>query len=361
MTVVASRLEALVVARARTVGKQLSLAELISPLARFAPVDIAPPAWRDRVAEVVSALRASDVLDDGYRLRDEAELVRRIGRSTARSWRQLADGVLPGLGLGIAADDSKARGKLAGRDAWAAAIVARSLGLWSDGAPPSLSAVCDALAWRELGLAGKPQRCPSAIRALFVQRVLGTEPAAPDRLVRVLAAREVGAPRPELKALCDALVRGWLAGRGVPAVDAAAEREMPGPSDARSTETGAANADAPAEHADASSANPEASPGHAEPTFAEAALRAAAAVEDGRFGDRKVFASAAWEVLRRAPAWSGLALDDFKARLLAAHRAGELTLARADLVAAMDPVLVAASEIVADGASFHFVVVEPAG
>ena len=35
---------------------------------------------------------------------------------------------------------------------------------------------------------------------------------------------------------------------------------------------------------------------------------------------------------------------------------GELSLARADLVAAMDPALVEASEIAVDGASFHFIV-----
>ena len=84
------------------------------------------------------------------------------------------------------------------------------------------------------------------------------------------------------------------------------------------------------------------------------------ATREGWFGDRKVFVSAVWHELRGEPRWSALTLDDFKARLVAAHRAGELVLARADLVAAMDPELVAASEITADGASFHFIVKEPA-
>jgi hypothetical protein len=89
-------------------------------------------------------------------------------------------------------------------------------------------------------------------------------------------------------------------------------------------------------------------------------LGAAARVTDGRFGDRKVFVSAVWHELRRDPRWSGLALAGFKGRLLEAFRAHQLVLARADLVAAMDPALVAASEIAADGASFHFIVKEPA-
>jgi hypothetical protein len=314
MTFVASRLEALVVARAHATRSALSVLELVQPLDRFAPGELTQAAWRDRLAAIASDLRTRGVLEPGHRLHDGDELARRIGQHGARSWPQLAERVLPALGLGIPADDGKAQARLAGRDAWAAAIVGRSLGLWRDGPPPSLPAVCDALTWRELGLVGKPKRCPAEIRALFVQRRLASDPGPPERLVRVLAAREVGAPRPELRALRDALVRCWLAGRTLGTPDA---------------------------------------------SFADAVLAAAGATRDGWFGDRKVFVSAVWDELRKRPPWAAIALDDFKARLVAAHRAGELTLARADLVAAMDPALVAASEIAADGASFHFIVKEP--
>jgi len=320
MTLVAERLDALVIARAHTAAGKLALGDLVAPLARFAPAELTAAAWRDRLAEVVAALRGRGVLGDDHRVCDAGELARRIG-GAAGSWPELADRVLPGLGLGIAAGDARLRARLDGRDAWAAAIVGRALGLWRDGAPPSLPAVCDALVWRELGLAGKPKRCPPELRALFVQRRLGGDAGPPEpgplgsseRLVRVLAAREVDAPRPELRALRDALVRGWLAGR------------TPGPA-----------------------------------PFADAVLGAAEAVVDGWFGDRKVFVSAVWDQLRRDPRWSGLGLAGFKADLVAAHRAGQLLLARADLVAAMDPALVAASEIAVDGASFHFVVKERA-
>lgn len=316
MTLLASRLEALVVARAATVGRGSSLADLIKPLGRFAPPELTAAAWRDQLVAIAGELRARGVLDDGHRLRDADELARRIGRYTARTWPQLADRVLPALALAIAPDDGKLHARLAGRDAWAAAIVGRTLGLWVDGPPPSPAAMCDALAWRELGLGGKPKRCPAEIRALFVQRQLHSDAGSPERGVRVLAAREVGAPRPELRALRDALVRCWLADRTI----------------------GAAR---PAE------------------SFASDVLSAAGATRDGWFGDRKVFVSPVWHELRRNPRWSAVTLDDFKARLVAAHRAGELALARADLVAAMDPDLVAASEITADGASFHFIVKDP--
>jgi hypothetical protein len=139
----------------------------------------------------------------------------------------------------------------------------------------------------------------------------------------LLAAREVGAPRPELRAMREALVRGWLAGRTL----------------------GQAAADDGAGEGSA---------------FVDDVRRAAGAVRDGWFGDRKVFVSAVWEALRRQPRWAELALDDFKAQLFAAHRAGAVMLARADLVAAMDPARVAASEIAVSGATFHFLVQEPA-
>jgi hypothetical protein len=85
----------------------------------------------------------------------------------------------------------------------------------------------------------------------------------------------------------------------------------------------------------------------------------AAAAREGVFGERKVFISAIWSALRAMPAWASLELDELKERLVEAHRRRELVLARADLVAAMDPDLVAASETRTDGATVHFVVREP--
>lgn len=90
--------------------------------------------------------------------------------------------------------------------------------------------------------------------------------------------------------------------------------------------------------------------------FATAVRSAAGAVDaDGWFGPRKCFISAVFAEMLSA----GSCPDylSFRRELLAAHRAGELILARADLVAAMDADLVASSEVAADGATFHFVVV----
>jgi hypothetical protein len=81
--------------------------------------------------------------------------------------------------------------------------------------------------------------------------------------------------------------------------------------------------------------------------------------EDGRFGPRKVFVSAIWAALI-AGGYRSCSFERFKAQLIAAQRARLLSLARADLVAAMPAATVAASEIVHDGATYHFVIDERA-
>ena len=72
---------------------------------------------------------------------------------------------------------------------------------------------------------------------------------------------------------------------------------------------------------------------------------------EGRFG-WKVFISEIWKRLR---SYDSMSLPEFKTDLLRLNREGLIVLARADLVGAMDPAKVAASEITDRGSSFHFV------
>ena len=76
---------------------------------------------------------------------------------------------------------------------------------------------------------------------------------------------------------------------------------------------------------------------------------------DGRFGTEKVFVSAIWRGIERDQRIEGLSFERFKRWLLSANRQSQLVLARADLVAAMDRKLLADSEIVDQGSTFHFV------
>jgi hypothetical protein len=91
--------------------------------------------------------------------------------------------------------------------------------------------------------------------------------------------------------------------------------------------------------------------------FAATVTDAIARVPDcGRFGSRKVFVSAVWDAMPEAER-ARQNLDSFKVQLFAAHRAQLLSLARADLVAAMPRAAVAASELESDrGVTYHFVI-----
>ncbi|HET9624021.1 MAG TPA: hypothetical protein VFP84_21765, partial [Kofleriaceae bacterium] len=77
---------------------------------------------------------------------------------------------------------------------------------------------------------------------------------------------------------------------------------------------------------------------------------------DGRFGPEKVFVSALWHRIEHDRRVPDLSFDRFKRWLVTANRDQLIDLARADVVGAMDPKLVAESEIEDLGATFHFVV-----
>ena len=76
---------------------------------------------------------------------------------------------------------------------------------------------------------------------------------------------------------------------------------------------------------------------------------------DGTFGGRKVFISTVWRGVREQPAFRDLSLEQFKRELVAAHKAGLVSLARADLTAAMDAAAVRESETTHLEARYHFV------
>lgn len=76
-----------------------------------------------------------------------------------------------------------------------------------------------------------------------------------------------------------------------------------------------------------------------------------------RFGRSKVFIASVWTELGERTAWWG-GMAAFKAWLVECNRAGSMMLARADLVSAMDPELVSASEVTEGHASWHFILEE---
>jgi len=342
---VTERLETLLLARLAACAATPTAAVLASDTQRYAPAGIDPAGWHDCVTEALCGLASAGIVDDERRIVRPAELERRTGARPTK-WQQWSERILPGLALGVRADDAKLHKRLADRDSWSAAIVARAHGLWSKALPPTANGLCDAVVWRALGLANAPKRCPPEVRTHFLRGYVEMDAAPPDRMLRQLAAKLIGAPRAELKAFYPALIRSWLTGR------------EPGARAAETPSHAATSRALPAIAAQNETGEPGAAP---EPrrSLVDDVRSAARHARDGVFGDRKVFISSVWSALRETPPWSELELDDFKQRLVAAHRQRELVLARADLVAAMDPALVAASETRAEGATFHFIVREP--
>jgi hypothetical protein len=75
----------------------------------------------------------------------------------------------------------------------------------------------------------------------------------------------------------------------------------------------------------------------------------------GHFGEHKVFISHVWDRFREDQASNGMTREEFDRRLVEANRENLLTLSRADLVDAMDPADVQASEIRLSHSTFHFI------
>src|SRR5580692_2029171 len=174
--------------------------EVARALARFAPPEATTASWRDAIVARVDALR------------DRREPAAALPLPEV-PWSRLVDRLVPGLALGIADDDARAFAALAKDDGWAAAIVARSRGAWQSGPPPTPIALAHALVWRQFALPGTPapRGIAAPILGALLQHVLGGASTDPRRLVRTEAARLIGAPRGDARALRDALVRVWLA------------------------------------------------------------------------------------------------------------------------------------------------------
>jgi hypothetical protein len=222
--------------------------------------------------------------------------------------------ILPRMLDAPGAPAAKARAAAASADDLRALVLARREALPVP-AGAALRRTVDALGWKLLGREADEPFTRPAVLAFLVNRALGTSRAHDlDAAVRMLAARATGARRPDARELRDAVARAWLAGDAAPPVDATA---------------------APPDDLAA---------------FAARVAAAARGARTGRFGDNKVFIS---HVYRAAAARE--ALDEFKQRLVEAHRGGLLSLSRADLVEAMDPGDVAESETRYLDATFHFV------
>ena len=197
------------------------------------------------------------------------------------------------------------------------AIVARAKDLTLPAGAKAKQALA-ALAWKLIGVESGADFTAENVIQQLVFRQKPARKLSADQVAAALAAAAVGARSNTLAELRLSAVRHWLL-----------------QSNGRDT--------APAESKKLA-------------TFAAQVLAAARQIPAAwRFGENKAFISHIWRQWRGETAGDGLALDDFKARLVAANREGLVRLSRADLVEAMDPADVAESATVYENALFHFI------
>ena len=363
--VIPQRLDDLIVVRLASLKEPDSPKDLARTLRALAPLGYSDADWRARIEEALARLQAAGIVDGRRKAPGAEASLARMGLRPADAWRYIQGRFLPGIGLGIEPHDKATHDRLTKPEHWAAAVVARVHGLWREGRVPSFPDTCDALVWRSFQLTGKPKRSPNQVRAYVLARMLGQPGPSAERLMCYLAARDVGAVRADAIKLREALCRRWLAGADWPTADRPVAPVSPPPPRLATVPnvalvpslapSGAAPPVASISSAGDPAAQPAAGRPLALPEFAAIVRQAAARATEGVFGRYKVFIAPLWRALRTHPALGDLSLDAFKRELVAANRAGLLTLARADMAAVLSPREIAESETRHLEAEYHFV------
>jgi hypothetical protein len=288
----------------------------------------------------------------------------------APTWDRVRNVHLPALALGLPPGSDDARKLLGlGKKSPVGAIAAAVLRM-EYGTPKASSAaeLGDALIAEALGLPSGPITL-KRIRAHLIARRAELEPGAapaaakpdpehgatratvkgdPEQVATRAAMKALRARGADKRSIVQALARRWASA-------ADPQRAPAPPPSARGSQVPVAT---PTQHASPPAATPVSSP--PPPLTADALLALVREVipgigSDGRFGPEKVFISSIWHRLERDGRVPDFSLDRFKQWLLDANRERLLDLVRADLVGAMDPRLVAESEIEDLGSTFHFV------
>lgn len=266
------------------------------------------PEWPALSEQLVAYLHSSGWLESGVALRasprGRAALARGLGLEALP-----ARATWPQLRARLAARAAGAAGPSA--DELRAAILKEGLGLRLSAAP-RMGAVRNAIAWKALGRDDDaPFRRADVVRRSVERNLGGSRAVSESVALSQLAAKLAGARRASTDELRRATLGTWLMGGSAPKPEMALE------------------------------------------AFAEHVVRLARQSETGRYGDHLVFIS---HVFRKACAEGAAPTEaGFRRQLAAAHQAGLLKLSRADLVEAMDPADVAASELALQGATFHFI------
>lgn len=214
------------------------------------------------------------------------------------------------------------------------------------------------------GAAGKAARALAAAHALGIApRLAALLATEADALPTYLLARQLGhefhpgitnarslAREAAAKALAAGNTQPATLWRSIFQSALAAGDEMPAP--VGDTKPAPEADDSPAD------SHPREPARSAEPFVQQLRNAARLAPEAAWFGSRKLFIYRAWEAWRTIAAEDSDDLAAFKKRLLAALRAGDVGLTRADFTATLNPGDLAASELRDGTETFHFITAE---
>jgi hypothetical protein len=299
-------------------------------LGRLLPYPIDAGAWDGLVEELVAARliekKPLKLTDEGRKR--ALDLLGLTDLPAKADWRTIRDSLLVPAALGIPSGAAQARERVKKQEGLGAWLIRQRYGLAS-GAGHTVSAVLEALACKELGYPGETSL--SAVCDLILSKLVESPvPLTKDQLGRQLVQAAAGTRSADLSSLRTAAIRAWLDGN------------KKGPSQTAGQSPTSAEPGEPFDLA----------------AFAATALAAARNSPTGRFGDNKVFISHVWRQLEGEPHLPIRSLAEFKQRLVEANHAGLLRLSRADLVQAMGPEDVQASQTDYLSAQFHFVLLE---
>lgn len=313
----AGKLEALILARISVRAKRPpSPGDVSAALHKMLASQITKQDWQVAFTRALGSLRASGLIDAEHLLLTNAGAARLSGAlqvkaaPRAKTWQEFKTKYLPRLFLGDSAPPEGTK-----IDA-TVAVLARQLGV-SFNAKSTLSSVCNAWLVQKLALASNNVNVSTLRAGLLANELQLPKRGTFEQISRLAVTTLSGAPKCNRDAVTNALMTRWLF----------AEPEPIAPD-----------------------------PGHEVLARLVGKVRAASeGTGVRRFGTDKVFIGSVWQALATDPDVVALGQARFKALLAEAHRLGLLVLCRADLVAAMDPEDVSASETQHQNATYHFI------
>jgi hypothetical protein len=352
------KLETLILARLSVRDRRASSARVSKALYAMLARRFSAVEWRERYEGALAALCDARQVDPetlALTPAGTARLKAALGLASApraADWREFKAKYLPRL---FFADRPAAPRALDLR----ALVLAERLGVAvpSGGLRPrrQLDLVIEAWLKKNLELPGRVTL--ATLSAALLGRELGLRTRQkPGAVVRQGVLYLSGARKDTTQALTDALTERWLRGEHSKGQHSNGARSNGARSRAASQEDSSDDTE-PQRSASRATANGKRTLDAAFLTRAAVKIERAARGPRARaFDANKVFIASVWESLAADPEIAGLGELGFKALLVEAHRRGLLNLSRADLVSAMDPGDVAASETRHRNATYHFIV-----